>query len=72
MIEIGFDVFLTLDKSLPFQQNLTSLGIALIILGARSNRYPDIAPLLPALQSSLRTVSRGDVIRIGPPEPSAA
>ena len=33
----AFDAFITVDKNLPYQQNLESLPIALIVLGSYSN-----------------------------------
>ena len=72
LTEAGFQAFLTLDKSLPFQQNLTNLPIAMVILRVRSNRFPDIAPLVPSVLNALATASPGDVIRLGPPEQPAS
>ena len=69
----GFEAFVTMDKNLPFQQNLADLPIVLIILFAASNRYPQISPLVPGLVSALTRASRGDVIRPGePPLPQNA
>ena len=41
-----FDVFLTIDKNLPFQQEIASLSFAIIILRAPSNRFEDTQPLI--------------------------
>jgi predicted nuclease of predicted toxin-antitoxin system len=38
-----FDVLLTLDKSIPYQQNLRRRGVAVLIVHARSNSYPGSA-----------------------------
>ena len=48
-----FDVFITVDKNLPFQQNLTTLPIALIVLDSVSNELPALLPLVPALKRHL-------------------
>jgi hypothetical protein len=50
-----FDVLLTVDQGIPYQQNLGSIGIAVIILVARSNAYP---VLKPWCQSSSRLLLR--------------
>ncbi len=42
-----FDVFITADRNLEFQQNLAKLPIAVVILVARKNRVQDLEPLLP-------------------------
>lgn len=43
----SFDVFLTADRSLEFQQNLGALPEAVVVLLARSNRIEHFKPLLP-------------------------
>lgn len=72
MVAAGFQGFITMDKSLPFQQNLANVPVVLVILRAPSNRYPDIAPLFPEVLTALDTAAPGDVIRLGRfPEPPA-
>jgi hypothetical protein len=48
-----FDAFITVDKKLPFQQNLASLPIALLVLDSFSNELPGQLPLVPALSREL-------------------
>jgi predicted nuclease of predicted toxin-antitoxin system len=48
-----FDVFLTADRNLEFQQNLAKLPISVVVLIARKNRIQDLAPLLPNLTALL-------------------
>ena len=59
-----FDVFVTIDLSLPAQQNLGS-GIAVITLAAPTNRFQDIEPLVPDLLSALATIGKGQLVRLG-------
>jgi hypothetical protein len=59
-----FDVFVTVDKSLPAQQNLGS-GPAVVILKARTNRYQDLEPLVPELLDVLGKVTPGQIVRLG-------
>lgn len=61
-----FDVLLTLDKNLPYQQNLDSLRVAVLIMRARSNRLADLVPLLPECLAALGTIQPRQVIRVGP------
>ena len=35
-----FDAFVTVDKNLPYQQNLTTLPVAVVVLDAASNEVP--------------------------------
>ena len=59
-----FDVFITVDRNLPAQQNLGS-GPAVVILAAPSNRYQDLASLVPELLDVLETITRGQLVRLG-------
>ncbi|HEX7334542.1 MAG TPA: DUF5615 family PIN-like protein [Pyrinomonadaceae bacterium] len=52
-----FDVLITVDKNLPFQQHLPILPIAIVILVARSNRYSELRVLVPKVEKTL--LSRG-------------
>ena len=59
-----FDVFLTGDTNLRFQQNLTKFNIAIIVLEAGSTRLVDTAKLMPNVLKTLPTVRPGDVVRV--------
>jgi hypothetical protein len=54
-----FDVFVTVDRNLSFQQNLVAFEIAVIVLCASSNRLADLQPLVPRLVASIPTAKRG-------------
>jgi hypothetical protein len=57
----SFDVFVTVDRNLSFQQNLPRFSIAVVILRARSNRLSDLRQLLSHLLQVLPTAKRGEV-----------
>ena len=59
-----FDVFLTVDVSLPYQQNLQGFQIAVILLRARTTRLADLKPLLPRLAQALLRARSGEVITV--------
>ena len=59
-----FDVFLTGDTNLRFQQNLTTFNITVIVLEARSTRLVDTVKLMPNVLKILPTVGRGEVHRV--------
>lgn len=59
-----FDVFLTVDRNLSFQQNLPAFDIAVVVLRADSNRLADLQKLIPVLLSGLNTAQRGAVTHI--------
>ena len=52
----SFDVFITVEKNLPYQQSLATLPLAVIVLDAQSNDLPALLPLVPKLETSLRNV----------------
>ena len=60
-----FDVFVTIDQNLATQRPSSTLEIAVIILSARSNRFQDIRPLVPALRKALESIGRPALIRVG-------
>jgi len=64
--EKEFDVFITGDTNLMFQQNLTRFSIAVIVLEAGSTRMVDTAKLMPHVRTILKTIQAGQVIRVGP------
>jgi hypothetical protein len=60
----GFDAFLTVDKNLPYQQNLITLPIAVIVLDAVSNELPALLLLVPALERELSSLKPRTYIRV--------
>lgn len=60
----GFDALLTVDQSIPDQQNFRSLRIALVILCAPTNRLRDLERLVPATLVALGSIAPGQVIRV--------
>jgi hypothetical protein len=56
-----FDVFVTVDRNLSFQQNLAPLARAVIVLRASTNRLGDLRPLVPSLLSAIDAAKRGAV-----------
>ena len=65
MSQEGFTLLLTTDQNLRYQQNLEQAGVAVVVLVARSNRLPDLVPLIPDVCSVLSTIAPGQVIEVG-------
>ena len=59
-----FDVFVTVDRNLSFQQHLPQFTIAVIVLQAPTNRLKDLRPLVPQLQRKLSDAPKGQVTRV--------
>jgi hypothetical protein len=51
-----FDAFITVDKNLPYQQNLATLPVAIVVLDAVSNELPALLPLVPQLLRALSSM----------------
>ncbi len=60
-----FTILLTTDQNLRYQQNLKQAGVAVVVLIARSNRLPDLVPLIPDVRSVLSTIGVGEIIEVG-------
>jgi len=62
--EEGFEVFVTADQNLEFQQNLARSGLGVLILVAPSNALEDLLPLVPNLLTAIRGSRPGEVVRV--------
>ena len=60
LVESEFDVFITSDKNLRYQQNLSERKLAIILLP--SNQVPVIEELLPRLEKALLEIGHGEFI----------
>jgi len=61
LAQAEFDVFITVDRNLSFQQNLPQFDIAVIVLQALSNRLADLKPLASKVLAILARATRGQV-----------
>jgi Domain of unknown function (DUF5615) len=61
----AFDVLLTVDRGFEYQQNLADRQIAVIIFCGKSVLLEDLLPLMTTCLDHLKTIRRGEVIRIG-------
>jgi hypothetical protein len=62
-----FDVLVTTDQRLSYQQTVARLSIAVIVLVARRNKLEHLIPLIPELKQMLAEVKPGEVRRTGGP-----
>jgi hypothetical protein len=61
-----FEVFITVDRNLSFQQNVPLFEIAVVVLHSRSNRYADLKFLAPAILATLPRLTNGNIEHLGP------
>ena len=59
-----FDAFITLDRKLEYQQNITEKDILIIVLITRRNSIEYIEPLVPEVLEALNNPKRGEVVHI--------
>lgn len=64
LAEKEFDVFITVDRNLSFQQDLPKFNIAVLVLHAISNRLADLRPLAPKILAILPTLTSGKAERV--------
>lgn len=57
--EAGYEIVITADKNMPYQQNIRSRRFALIVLGA--NRWPLIKPRIEDVRAALEGIEPGEV-----------
>jgi Domain of unknown function (DUF5615) len=59
-----FDVLLTADQNIEFQQNLAKLPLAVVVLIAPTNRLESLEALVPALLAALDTLMPKTLLRL--------
>ncbi|HTY51199.1 MAG TPA: DUF5615 family PIN-like protein [Steroidobacteraceae bacterium] len=65
LAQTEFDVFVTVDKNLSFQQHLPKFSIAVIVVRANSNRLADLITVVPDLVAAIPTAQKGAVSYVG-------
>ena len=61
LTEKQYDVFLTVDRNLSFQQPLPKFKIAVVVVRAATNRLRDLLPLVPRILQVLPVAKPGEV-----------
>ncbi len=59
-----FDVFITADKNLPYQQNLAIRVITIVVLDCRSTRPDDLVLLMRQVSTMISSLPAGSAVRI--------
>jgi predicted nuclease of predicted toxin-antitoxin system len=63
---VEFDVLVTGDRNLSFQQNVPTFDIAVVILHTESTLLHQTLPLVPKVLNCLSTIKSGEVVDIYP------
>src|SRR5690349_9917099 len=64
LADTQFDVLLTVDRGIPYQQNLRNHHIAVLLLKAHDNRIETLQHLIPDALAALEIIQPGQVVRI--------
>lgn len=59
-----FDAFVTVDKNLPYQQNLSTLPVSIVLLDTYSNELAVLLPLMPHLEHALSSLAPKTLVRV--------
>jgi len=65
LAEATFDVLLTVDTNLRYQQNLTNGRIAIVILRSSSNRLESLRPFFPVCVEAINKIAPGEIVVVG-------
>lgn len=65
LMSAQFDVFITIDGNLHYQQNLSDSKTALIVLSALNNKLETLKPLMAQVLSTLQDIEPGQLVVIG-------
>jgi O-succinylbenzoate synthase len=63
-VEAGFDVMLTYDRNMEYQQNIKGVNLAIVVIVSRNNRIDAILSLVPAILEALPLLKPGEFVRI--------
>ena len=63
--ENEFDVWVTADKNVEYQQNLDRFDIAIVVLVASRNRLDALLPLIPQLHEVLQVIQPHQIVYVG-------
>jgi predicted nuclease of predicted toxin-antitoxin system len=66
LAEPDFDVFVTIDSNLQYQQNLRATTLGIIALAAKDNTFETLAPLMTKVLAVLETIGPSTFIRVEP------
>ena len=64
LMETKFEVFITVDRNLSFQQSLPRFKITVFVLRSKSNRLTDLKSLAPKILSELEKIQTRQLVHI--------
>lgn len=64
MAAAEFDAFVTTDRGILYEQNLKEIDLGIVLLEANRNHYEALALLIPHVNTVLKTLQKGQVVRV--------
>jgi hypothetical protein len=61
----AFQVFITIDRGIEYQQNLKPRSIAVVLIRTKSNRPVDLLPHVPEILRVLGSLQPGQLAKVG-------
>jgi len=65
--QAGYDVLVTVDQGIPFQQRMSGQGIALIVISAPRNHIDTLKVMANTVVSALATITAGQIVKVDYP-----
>ncbi|MGH7491940.1 MAG: DUF5615 family PIN-like protein [bacterium] len=59
-----FEIFVTIDGNLEYQQNLHAINFAIVVLRAPDNTFDTLRLLMPALLRALQTIKIAEIVHV--------
>jgi len=60
----GFEVFITLDRGIAYQQNLSGRNIAVMLIRAKSSRLTDLISRVADILAAVAAIEPGQVVNV--------
>ena len=60
----GYDVFLTVDQGIPFQQVVAGRKLSVIVIRSRTNQIEDLVPLVDSIMLAIARIQPGQALQI--------
>lgn len=60
-VENNFDILLTIDKNLMFQQNLEKYPVTIVVLNCLTSKIEELVPFMPSFKSQIDTLKKHQV-----------
>jgi len=64
--QLGFQLLITLDRAIVYEQNLSARVLAILVLRPKSSRLTDLLPLVPQCLARMQSISPGELYFVNP------